>query len=68
MKPTSLLLKRELNPVTGKQIKGRHAHRPIDMETGAVITDLPKRRKVLTQASLEIWFSETGKKKISNQK
>jgi hypothetical protein len=46
MKPTSLLLKRELNPVTGKQIKGRHAHRPIDMETGAVITDLPKRRKV----------------------
>jgi hypothetical protein len=45
MKPTSLLLKRELNPVTGKQIKGRHAHRPIDMETGAVITDLPKRRR-----------------------
>jgi hypothetical protein len=43
MKPTSLLLKGELNPVTGKQIKGRHyAHRPIDMETGAVITDLQK--------------------------
>jgi hypothetical protein len=33
------------------------------METGAVITDLPAR--YLTQASLEIWFSETGKIKIS---
>jgi hypothetical protein len=35
--------KRELNPVTGKQIKEDITHRPIDMETGAVITDLPKK-------------------------
>jgi hypothetical protein len=32
----------ETNPVTGNQIKGRHwAYRPIDMETGVTITELP---------------------------
>lgn len=33
----------EINPVTQKQIKGRHwAYRPIDITTGNVITELPK--------------------------
>jgi hypothetical protein len=56
----------ELNPVTGKQIKGRHyAHRPIDMETGAVITDLPAK-DVKVFDSKPHWrsgFQETGKNK-----
>jgi hypothetical protein len=34
----------EINPVTGERIKGRHyAHRPIDMNTGEVITQLPAK-------------------------
>lgn len=34
----------EVNPVTGKTIGGRHyAHRPIDMKTGKVITELPSK-------------------------
>ena len=32
----------EINPVTGQVIRGRHyAHRPINMQTGEVITQLP---------------------------
>lgn len=34
----------DLNPVTNTPIKGRHyAHRPVDMETGKVITELPAK-------------------------
>lgn len=34
----------EINPVTQKQITGRHyAHRPIDMETGLIIKELPAK-------------------------
>jgi hypothetical protein len=54
----------DINPVTGIQIKGRHyAHRPIDMETGAVITDLPAKN-VKVFDSKPHWrdgFQEVGK-------
>ena len=37
-----MLRRGDINPITGKQIKGRHwAHRPFDLKTGKVISELP---------------------------
>jgi hypothetical protein len=56
----------EINPVTGVKIKGRHyAHRPIDMNTGEVITQLPAK-DVRVFESTPHWLK--GYKEISKQK
>lgn len=54
----------DINPVTGKQVGGRHwAYRPIDEKTGSVITELPSE-KVKVYSSEPHWLK--GYQEIPN--